>query len=146
PALQGPAAWVVGYAAMVMYRYGLAAALGEWRHRPEKQQRQDITTGKLREQIYEVVVSPPKAGRWIHHERHLPYITQGYFTQQWGSAFGGANWGRCAYSLLALEASLKDVCKLSSTASPAAVEKAYGALLSSFNTAVHQAHNGGWWM
>lgn len=146
PALTGSAAFWLGYGAMLMYRYGLSAAMGEWRHRPEKLTQRDPTTAMSREQIYMMVLRPAKQSGWLQYERHLPNIARGYFVQAWGGAFGGPNWGRCAYSLFALQTALRKVCKLTTNSSPADIKRAHLALIASLNKALHQAHNGGWWL
>lgn len=77
----------------------------------------------------------------------LPKMHQGFYINGMSSdgvpqlsGIGGHNWGRCVFSLFALNRALRACCRKS------ARERDLLALLVALNKAVDQAHNGAWWL
>jgi hypothetical protein len=137
PAMQGADAKWLGFAAGAMFRLGLAAGLGEWRHRQWPVPRKPYA----RSQIYNFVLNPTKG--WLQYRKRLHRITRGYFVLPWAGSMGGIRWGQCTFSLYALDRGIQDVLRAKTAAQGQAAAL---RMLAALNAAVDQAHNGGWWL
>lgn len=170
-ALTGESSFWIGLAAGLMMRFGTAAAIGEWRHRPNQTMpeafklKDQIAKSAMgsRDQIYSRVLTgrpwvckgkvmakfaqkamPNRS--WLFERKKLADICEGYFCRNWGGAFGGAKWGQCTFSLFALEDAIKAVIQGADTLKGVEAKQAIMALITALNTAVNQAHNGGFWL
>lgn len=117
----------LGVGAALMCRLGIAAILGERRHIKTKH-------GK-REDVYDKVLNLPlnrlrvKVPRTINLFRYAVWPS---------AAIGGPKWAYCGTAIMDLLNAIQALAQ-----SPTA--EGVGGVVRAYNTAINQAHNGGWW-
>lgn len=135
--LSGVSSRLLGASVISMIRLGMAALAGEARHCRSTEvhipqgNRQDVWRGMDGKSLTEL-----RAAVNSLINIHLC----GEFAS---GGFGGKKWAQCGVSLVPLFNGLR---KLALAKLPSEQREAINNLLLSHNIAVHQAHNGGWWM
>ena len=122
----------IGFGAAIMLRLGVTALRGEARHL-------GLGNGPkaMRQTIYKASL-PHTLSRHRAGVNRLVNIFR-YGNWRDGGSFGGIKWAACGAATVGLFNAVRDLARDPS-------EKTAAALVRSLNTAVNQAHNGGWWL
>jgi hypothetical protein len=120
--LTGKNTYLLGKAIGFLLRLGAMACFGESRHTK--------ATSLSRLDCYNGV---SKASKNLRFFEKLPLALESFKYLPWGNSFGGKAWARCTKSLITLYDKVKNETDISS-------------IIGALNQAVHEAHNGGWWL
>lgn len=127
----------LGFATVAMLRLGSLALRGEARHVVKYNVGGSYSTPMVaRESVYDryakrsVSFHRACVGRLVNLFRYGPWPSGG---------IGGIKWAKCGNSLIPLFNALRDLARDKD-------DKTTKALILALNVAVHQAHNGGWWL
>lgn len=120
----------IGMSAAIMLRLGSCALRGEARHHKPKK-----TGGLTRDAVYEKFFSRSLS----YHRAGCNRLINLFRYGTWSGSIGGIKWAQCGAATVELFNAVRDL------AADPSDEKA-NSLLRALNTAVNQAHNGGWWM
>jgi hypothetical protein len=135
---RGPNSWAAGAAAALMCRIGLALSLGELRHSSASaingEKIAASVTGLSRDQIYAKALNDYFVYRFLH-----AHVVDSYFNFNWSTSYGGARWGECALAVAELVGAILQLMR-----EPTETNAKH--LIDRLNSAVNQAHNGGWWL
>lgn len=144
-ALQGNAGFYLGYAGALMLRFGMSAGEGELGINNDNAPYQcNGTPNDGTFCSYQNVISRPFKTLGIHRD-FLVQHCESHFLKFNTSGISGQNWGRCVYSLFALDRALQSIVR-SKGANGKNVGTLVDALIIALNKAVDQAHNGAWWL
>ena len=125
--------WLLGYAAMLMVRYGLVAAYGEGRH-GRRWKRTRYKHKPSRGTIYQDVFDTP-----LKCLKGATKLYQLFLHGRWPGGYGGKPWANCTEETLQLDWALRRAYK-------EGTQKAINGLIKQFHTAINCAHNNGWWL
>ena len=130
-ACTGEASKWVGFASAIMLRLGVTALRGEARH---------LGLGKApkldRSSVYRMAL-PYSLSR---HRAGVNRLVNIFRYGEWpSSGFGGTKWSLCGGATVGLFQAVRELAVNPS-------EENAAALVRALNTAVNQAHNGGWWL
>jgi hypothetical protein len=131
-AQRGEYSWMLGAAAAMMARLGLALSLGEVRHNDNANFLPKLKN-ETRDQIYHLVMNDYFVYRLLFSQ-----VIESFRNIKWQSGYGGPAWGDCAAATAKLDTAILNVMKSDS-------EVAITELCDQLNKAVNSAHNGGWW-
>jgi hypothetical protein len=126
-AFTGEDGFWVGASAAILHRLGAIALLGEARHASGRE-------GLSRETIYADGFRNPFLSR--RKSRRAIWVFENW---PWGESYGGEAWAACGRAWLELDKAIKAFVDQQTN-------ETYVALGSALNSAVNQAHNGGWWL
>lgn len=119
-------AFLLGYGAVLLIRYGMAASIGEARHaRHRAPSRDQMYLDSFRDPL----VSLSKASRIFHL----------FHTHDWAGGFGGKPWADCVQAMVDLDVAIRKAYRRGS-------QESIAALVGVLHTAVNQAHNNGWFL
>jgi hypothetical protein len=145
PVLTGQNAFWIGAASAAMLRIGLACGNGEC-----AQQAPGSPCGAVGYQPAGLIHNASSLKEML---AFMPKMEAGFFLNgldgNWVpqmSGIGGWNWGRCIYSLFALNNAMHDAVVAWQGNDTAAFQAAVKRVIGSLNKAVDQAHNGAWWL
>lgn len=127
-AFSGNDGYWLGVACALMQRLGTAGLLGEARHGLSQR------LGCDRDNIYQDAFNRPFTAR--RNMRRAVWLFGNYV---WRSGYGGKAWYVCGQALIELDEAMRQFVHQPDKAH-------YTQLVSSLNTAVNVAHNGGWWL
>jgi hypothetical protein len=133
-AQRGEHSWALGAAASLMTRIGLGLACGELRHFKGSTPMGDYVRGLGRDQVYAQAFNDYFVYRLLY-----THTINAYINRKWSNSYGGQPWGACATACAKLDTAVTVFMHDPS----AETEK---ALVNALNSAVNQAHNGGWWL
>lgn len=128
-AFQGKDGFWLGFGVAALLRLGTTAMKGEARHlgMGSKQPRETVYKQVLNKRLKYQRISLPKL---THILRYGEFNSHG---------IGGRTWATCGLALSGVYNAVGELARNRS-------QENVGALLRAFNTAVNQAHNGGWWL
>lgn len=138
--LHGPASFWLGAAATLTLRLGSTGLRGEARHETSLSSHKPFfftkKNAQSRSEIWARCINLPLS----HHRSSVGRLENVFRYGQWsGPGFGGLKWAACAESLVPLFNALRETM----------IDPSQGAtnrLVIALNVAVHQVHNGGWWL
>ena len=141
--MTGKGSFWLGVGIGLMVRLGLGALNGEARHcqnLPNADGTATTTNNKTRAQFWEDAWNKPT----LKVPSILYSLTKVFAYGSFQSkGFGGLKWAQCGIALFPLVSDLGNLARATTDSDRLAI---VNNLCRSFNIAIHQAHNGGWWM
>ena len=119
--------WWVGFGAAMMMKLGSVALRGEARHL--------TSNGGLRVAVYKKVVP----FSLLRHRAALPRLINTLRYGKFSGSVGGIKWAMCGDSIVKMFDATAQLAKYPTPTNA-------NNLIRTFNVAVNQAHNGGWWL
>jgi hypothetical protein len=133
-AQRGEHSWMLGAASSVMCRIGLGLACGEMRHYSGTTPMGPYVKNLPRDQVYANAFNDYFVYRLL-----FTHTIHSYINKKWVSSYGGKAWAACAAAAAKLDTAIGHVMR-------DGTEESAKKLVDVLNTAVNQAHNGGWWL
>lgn len=129
---------LIGAGASLVLRLSTAACLGELRHIKRKSfKRTGPLEGTSSDSEFRSIIHKRSWQDAVGAQKYMSIAIKEFFEGQWGSGFGGAAWGACAYHCIKLWDSMVAFYRKPTADSLAAVA---GML----NNVINTAHNNGW--
>jgi hypothetical protein len=135
PVLRAKATRLIGAAASIMLRFGVAACMGEHRHLPPSLGGSQTAQGTSREAVYTKAFCDHGSG-----VAQLQKMRDDFWTKSWQNAsVGGWAWGNCLEATLDIAHHIQRIVVEKDA-------KQIKSLISAMNVFVNAAHNNGWWL